>query len=43
MENQVMTGRLISDMVIEAFRGSGPVDPRTDGRIVRRAAAAGGL
>ena len=42
MENQVMTGRLISDMVIEAFRGSEPVDPRTDGRIVRRAAAADG-
>jgi 2',3'-cyclic-nucleotide 2'-phosphodiesterase (5'-nucleotidase family) len=38
MENQVMTGRLISDMVIEAFRGGAPVDPRTDGRIVRRAA-----
>ncbi len=42
MQNQVMTGRLISDMVIEAFRGGAPVDPQTDGRIVRRTAAANG-
>jgi hypothetical protein len=36
MGDQVMTGRLISDMVIEGFRTASPVDPRTDGRIQRR-------
>ena len=36
MCDQVMTGRLISDMVIEAFRGGEPVNPQTDGRILRR-------
>lgn len=35
MDDQVMTGRLISDMVIEGFRTGSPVDPRTDGRIQR--------
>ncbi|AUB84174.1 bifunctional metallophosphatase/5'-nucleotidase [Candidatus Thiodictyon syntrophicum] len=33
MDNQVMTGRLISDMVIEAFRTASPIDPQPDGRI----------
>lgn len=36
MEDKVSTGRLISDMVIEAFRAGPPVAPRLDGRIVRR-------
>jgi 2',3'-cyclic-nucleotide 2'-phosphodiesterase (5'-nucleotidase family) len=35
MGDQVMTGRLISDMVIEGFRTGSPVDPQTDGRIQR--------
>ena len=35
MGDQVMTGRLVSDMVIEAFRGGEPVDPQLDGRILR--------
>jgi 5'-nucleotidase / UDP-sugar diphosphatase len=35
MTDQVMTGRLISDMVIEAFRGGEPVVAHTDGRIRR--------
>lgn len=36
MSNTVMTGRLISDMVIEGFRSESPVEPKTEGRIVRR-------
>ena len=36
MQGRVPTGRLISDMVIEAFRVGEPVAPRLDGRIVRR-------
>jgi hypothetical protein len=36
MSETLMTGRLISDMVIEAFRSGGPIDPQPDGRIVRR-------
>ncbi len=36
MERRVDTGRLISDMVIEAFRAGGPIAPKLDGRIVRR-------
>jgi 5'-nucleotidase / UDP-sugar diphosphatase len=36
MSNPVMTGRLISDMVIEGFRTESPVTPRIDGRILRR-------
>jgi 2',3'-cyclic-nucleotide 2'-phosphodiesterase (5'-nucleotidase family) len=36
MQGPLMTGRLISDMVIEAFRAGDPIDPRLDGRIVRR-------
>jgi 2',3'-cyclic-nucleotide 2'-phosphodiesterase (5'-nucleotidase family) len=36
MENKVMTGRLISDMVIEAFRDAQPAIPKVEGRIVRR-------
>lgn len=36
MEQKVMSGRLISDMVIEAFRAGQPVAPRTDGRISRK-------
>jgi len=39
MQDKVMTGRLISDMVIEAFRTGGTVAPRLDGRILRLAAA----
>jgi 2',3'-cyclic-nucleotide 2'-phosphodiesterase (5'-nucleotidase family) len=35
MQDKVMTGRLISDMVIEAFRTDGTVAPRPDGRIRR--------
>jgi len=36
LDNQVLTGRLISDMVIDAFRTASPVDPQPDGRIQRR-------
>lgn len=36
MSNPVMTGRLISDMVVEAFRTESPIDPQRDGRILRR-------
>jgi 5'-nucleotidase / UDP-sugar diphosphatase len=36
MEGQVMTGRIVSDMVMEAFRTRGDIAPVTDGRIVRR-------
>ena len=36
MQRRVDTGRLISDMVIEAFRAGGPVAPRPDGRIRRQ-------
>jgi hypothetical protein len=36
MEGKVLTGRLISDMVVEAFRTRGAIVPTTDGRIVRR-------
>ena len=36
MQHRVDTGRLISDMIIEAFRAGGPVAPQLDGRIVRR-------
>jgi len=35
MQGRVDTGRLVSDMVIEAFRAGGPVAPRLDGRILR--------
>jgi 5'-nucleotidase / UDP-sugar diphosphatase len=35
MQDKVMTGRLISDMVIEAFRTNGTVAPQLDGRIRR--------
>jgi 2',3'-cyclic-nucleotide 2'-phosphodiesterase (5'-nucleotidase family) len=36
MTDPVMTGRLISDMVIEGFRTESPVSATTDGRIMRR-------
>jgi 2',3'-cyclic-nucleotide 2'-phosphodiesterase (5'-nucleotidase family) len=36
MEGKVLTGRLISDMVVEAFRTRGAIVPVTDGRIARR-------
>jgi 2',3'-cyclic-nucleotide 2'-phosphodiesterase (5'-nucleotidase family) len=36
MTEPVMTGRLISDMVIEGFRTESPVSVATDGRILRR-------
>ncbi|HSO82984.1 bifunctional UDP-sugar hydrolase/5'-nucleotidase [Thiocapsa sp.] len=36
MTDPVMTGRLISDMVIEGFRIESPVSAKTDGRIMRR-------
>lgn len=36
MTEPVMTGRLISDMVIEGFRTASPVNGQTDGRITRR-------
>lgn len=36
MEARVDTGRLISDMIIEAFRAGGPIAPRLDGRILRQ-------
>ncbi len=36
MAGKVLTGRLISDMVVEAFRTRGAIAPTTDGRIVRR-------
>jgi 5'-nucleotidase / UDP-sugar diphosphatase len=36
MTEPVMTGRLISDMVIEGFRTESPVGAKTDGRILRR-------
>ncbi|WP_295393693.1 bifunctional UDP-sugar hydrolase/5'-nucleotidase [uncultured Thiodictyon sp.] len=36
MDKRVMSGRLISDMVIEGFRAAGTVDPQPDGRIVRQ-------
>jgi 2',3'-cyclic-nucleotide 2'-phosphodiesterase (5'-nucleotidase family) len=36
MTEPVMTGRLISDMVIEGFRTESPVSIETDGRILRR-------
>jgi len=36
MRGRVNTGRLISDMVVEAFRAGGPIAPSLDGRIVRR-------
>jgi 2',3'-cyclic-nucleotide 2'-phosphodiesterase (5'-nucleotidase family) len=36
MEGQVITGRLISDMLVEAFRTRGEIDPVFDGRILRR-------
>jgi 2',3'-cyclic-nucleotide 2'-phosphodiesterase (5'-nucleotidase family) len=35
MQDKVASGRLISDMVIDAFRNGGPVEPRMDGRIER--------
>jgi hypothetical protein len=37
MQDKVMTGRLISDMVIEAFRTGGTLAARLDGRIRRLA------
>ena len=36
MEGQVMTGQLILDMLIDAFRQVGEVTAQTDGRITRR-------
>ncbi|MCU0765830.1 MAG: bifunctional metallophosphatase/5'-nucleotidase [Gammaproteobacteria bacterium] len=36
MEDKVATGRIISDMLVEAFRARGTIVPATDGRIVRR-------
>ena len=36
MTEPVMTGRLISDMVIEGFRTESPVSATTDRRIMRR-------
>lgn len=36
MEDKLPTGRLIADLVIEAFRSGTPVTPRIDGRIERR-------
>lgn len=36
MQDKVASGRLISDLVIDAFRNGGPVDPKVDGRIERR-------
>jgi len=36
MERRVDTGRLISDMLIEAFRAGGPAAAQVDGRIRRR-------
>jgi 2',3'-cyclic-nucleotide 2'-phosphodiesterase (5'-nucleotidase family) len=36
IQDKVASGRLISDMVIDAFRNGGPLDPKTDGRIERR-------
>jgi 2',3'-cyclic-nucleotide 2'-phosphodiesterase (5'-nucleotidase family) len=35
MEGQVMTGRIISDMLVEAFKTRGEIAPVTDGRITR--------
>jgi hypothetical protein len=35
MDAQVMTGRLISDMLVEAFRTRGAIAAATDGRIAR--------
>jgi hypothetical protein len=35
MQDKVMTGQLVSDMVIEAFRTGGPVTATVDGRIRR--------
>lgn len=35
MDETVMTGRLISDMLVEAFRTRGAIVPVTDGRIAR--------
>jgi 2',3'-cyclic-nucleotide 2'-phosphodiesterase (5'-nucleotidase family) len=36
MQDKVLTGRIISDMLVEAFRTRGTVTPYTDGRISRR-------
>jgi 5'-nucleotidase / UDP-sugar diphosphatase len=36
MQDKVQSGRLISDMAIDAFRNGGPANPKTDGRIERR-------
>ncbi len=36
MEQKVMSGRLISDIVIEAFRAGAPIAARVDGRILRK-------
>ena len=36
LDDKVVTGRLISDMVMDAFRNGQEVAPTTDGRIVRR-------
>ncbi len=36
MQDKVATGRIISDMLVEAFRARGTITPVTDGRIVRR-------
>jgi 2',3'-cyclic-nucleotide 2'-phosphodiesterase (5'-nucleotidase family) len=37
LAEKVLTGRLISDMVMEAFRSQGEIAPVTDGRIARLA------
>jgi len=36
MQQKLMTGQLVSDMVIEAFRTGGPVEATADGRIRRK-------
>ena len=36
MEGQVPTGRLISDMLVEAFRTRGAISPVVDGRILHQ-------
>jgi hypothetical protein len=35
MEGKVQTGRIISDMLVEAFRTRGEIAPVIDGRIAR--------
>lgn len=36
VRDRVMTGQLVSDMVIEAFRTGSPIAPTVDGRIARK-------